>query len=150
MMPPRKVAFSFSNKSALFIYRVMLELHFGESSEKVIVTLNELITLTDPYYLFVFTHVTTKDVVSIIRSTAQDESLYPERYNQFDIDTTTVFEDRHPGEWHYNIYEQSDDTNTDVADTASLVEYGKMILYPATAYAPTKYNESTTYKVYNG
>jgi hypothetical protein len=144
------VAFSFSNKNAFFILTGMLELHFGESSEKVIVTLNELITLTDPYYLFVFTHVVTKDVVSAIRSTAQDESLYPERYNQFDIDTDVVFLDMQPGEWHYKIYEQADDTNTDVDDTTSLVEYGKMILYPEMAYAPAKYNESTTYKVYNG
>jgi hypothetical protein len=144
------VAFSFSNKNAFFILTGMLELHFGESSEKVIVTLNELITLTDPYYLFVFTHVVTKDVVSAIRSTAQDESLYPERYNQFDIDTDVVFLDMQPGEWHYKIYEQADDTNTDVDNTTSLVEYGKMILYPEMAYAPTKYNESTTYKVYNG
>ena len=128
----------------------MLELHYGETSEKIIVTLNELITLADPDYLFVFTHVVTRDVVSFVKSSAADESAYPERYNQFDIDTSDVFEDQQPGEWHYEIYEQSSNSNTDPDLATGLIESGKMILYPSTAFEYTKYSQSTTFKTYNG
>lgn len=128
----------------------MLELHHGTANEKIIVTLNELITLTAPYYLFRFVHVVTKDVITMIVDSADDESDYPDRYNQFDVDTDVLFLDQHPGEWHYEVYEQSSAVNTDPDDATGLIESGKMILYPATDYDPDKYNESTTFKTYNG
>ena len=128
----------------------MLELTKGQTSEKIIVTLDELKTLNEPYYLFVFTHVTTKDVVKFIISAEDDESNYPERYNQFNLNTETIFGLKPVGEWHYIIYEQASSTNQDPDLTTSLLEYGKMLLYPTSAFAYTKYDNPVTYKAYNG
>lgn len=126
----------------------MLQLTKGQTDEKIVVTLNELKTLDDPFYLFVFTHVTTKEVVSFV--VGEDESEYPERYNQFDINTEALFEESTYGEWHYEVYEQNSDTNTDTSLTTGLVEIGKMRLFSEDEFEYTKYNEAVTYKSYNG
>lgn len=81
----------------------MLEFKQDDTSAILIVTLTEKVTITNPYYLFVFTHVLTKAVVSFIKSEAQDESDYPERYNQFTINPAVVFLNKPIGEWHYWI-----------------------------------------------
>ncbi len=128
----------------------MVELRKGQTSENIIVTLNELKTLNEPYYLFVFTQVTTKQVVSFIKSTSDDLSEYPERYNEFEIDTQDLFGTAQPGQWHYEIYEQVSSTNTDVENTTSLLEYGAMILSAAAEFEFTQYNNAVTYKAYNG
>lgn len=130
----------------------MLQLTAGQSNEKIIVTLNELKTLTGPYYLFRFVHVGTGEVVSLLRSAlTDDESIYQGRYNKFNIDTVTVFLDKPPGEWHYTIYEQVSSSNTDPDLATGVVEYGKMYLLPAVEYAPKKYESSPrTFKMYQG
>lgn len=115
----------------------------------MIVTLTELQTLNEPFFLFRFVHVITKNVVSIIKSSEDDESNYPERYNQFDIDTAVLFQDQPRGEWHYWAYEQSSDTNTDT-EQANLLENGKMYLYPPEGFEFDKYDQPVTYKAYNG
>jgi len=149
---PRSVkrGFFFSNKSTDFIYTSVIELTKGQTSEKIIVTLNELKTLNEPYYLFVFTHVTTKEVVNIIYAEGADESSYPERSNQFDINTQSVFGTKPVGQWNYTVYEQESDTNTDTENATGIVEYGKMILKPSTDFAYEEYNTTTTFKTYNG
>jgi hypothetical protein len=128
----------------------MLELHISEASEDIVVTLTEKKTLSEPYYLFVFTHVTTKQVVNLIMSPDDDQSEYPARYNKYTLATATVFDNKPAGQWIYSVYEQESSTNTTVSNTASLVENGKMILYAAEAFEFEKYNESTSYKTYNG
>lgn len=129
----------------------MLILTYGQASEKIIITLNELKTLTDPYYLFRFTHVLTKQVVSVIRAASLDESLFTARYNQFTVATVTTFFNKPTGEWHYAIYEQASSSNTDPALATTLLELGKLILLPAVAYEPTEmYNNPTTFKAYAG
>lgn len=127
----------------------MLELHAGQSGEKIIVTLTELQTLNEPYYLLRFVHVLTKNVVSVIKAPADDESLHPSRYNQFDIDTAVLFLNQPPGEWHYRMYEQASSTNIDPA-LASLLENGKMLLYAASEFDYTIYDTPTTFKSYQG
>lgn len=126
----------------------MLELHTGQSWEKIIVTLTELQTLSNPYYLFVFEHITTKNIVAFVAGA--DESLYQYRYNQFDIDTATLFADQPPGQWNYTAYEQESAINIDPEITVSVLEYGKMILYKASEFEFEQYNEPVTYQAYNG
>lgn len=125
----------------------MLELHTGQSGEKIIVTLTELATLDSPNYLFVFEHVLTKAIIAFVAGA--DESLFTYRFNQFDIDTSVLFLDKPSGEWHYRAYEQASDSNTD-PDLAlqPALEFGKMLLYGAEQFEFDMYNEPVTYKAY--
>lgn len=127
----------------------MLELTKGTASENIIVTLTEKVTLSNPYYLFIFTHILQKTTVSKIFSSASDTSGYTDRYNKFALATVTVFNNQPVGQYNYRVYEQASSTNTD-PDNATLIESGKMILYPATAFSEDEYNESQTFKAYNG
>jgi hypothetical protein len=128
----------------------MLVLTQGQSAEKIIVTLTELQTLPEPYYLFLFVHVLTKNEVTLIRSLDDDESVYPERYNQFEVNTATEFLNQPRGEWHYWVYEQSGSSNTDPENTTGLLENGKLLLRPSTEFGFDQYEEPVTYKAYNG
>lgn len=123
----------------------MLELHTGQTGEKIIVTLTELATLPAPNYLFVFIHILTKDTVAFVAG--PDESELPYRYNQFTVDTSLFEQD---GFWNYTAYEQVSAANIDPALAFAIVEYGKLIVYPATEFAPTAYNQPTTYQSYEG
>jgi hypothetical protein len=125
----------------------MIELHTGQSGEKIIVTLTELATLSSPHYLFVFKHVLTKQVVAFVAGA--DESTFPYRYNQFDIDTAVLFLDKPSGEWHYTAYEQV--SNSNINPSLALqpaLEYGKMILYAETEFEYDMYDQPVTYKAY--
>jgi hypothetical protein len=128
----------------------MLQFKQDDTAAEMILTLTEFVTLATPFYLFVFTHVETKSVVSFVKAEADDESDYPERYNQFTIDATDVFEDQPTGEWHYSVYEQESSTNTDTALTGDLLEEGKLMLDRATGFGYSQYNSTTSYKAYNG
>lgn len=128
----------------------MLQFKQDDTQAVMILTLTELATLTTPYYLFVFTHVTTKDVVAFVKGVADDESDYPQRYNQFTIDASVVFAAKQVGEWHYKVYEQDDADNLDPDNAAGLLEEGKLLLDRATDFEYDMYNQSTTYKTYNG
>jgi hypothetical protein len=128
----------------------MLQFRQDDTSAELILTLTEKVTLTDPYYLFVFTHVTTKDVVAFVKSVADDESGFQSRYNKFTIDPSDVFEDKPVGQWHYKVYEQEDLENTDVTLAGDEIECGKLMLLVATEFEYDKYNSATTYKSYNG
>lgn len=125
----------------------MLELHSGQSGEKIIVTLTELATLDSPNYLFVFEHVTTKQVVAFVAGADESEFIY--RYNQFDIDTDSLFADKPIGEWHYSAYEQESQSNIDPSlSLQPALEFGKMILYGETEFEFDMYNQPVTYKSY--
>lgn len=126
----------------------MLELHTGQSGEKIVVTLTELQTLSNPYYLFVFEHITTKNIVAFVAGA--DESLFPYRYNQFDVNTAILFDNQPPGQWNYTAYEQVSPTNIDPTLATGILEYGKMILYKINEFEFEQYNEPVKYKAYNG
>lgn len=126
----------------------MLELNIGQDSEEIVVTLKELATLANPNYLFVFTHVTTKAVVAFVAGA--DQSDYPERTNQFNINTDALFGLKPPGEWHYTAYEQVSAVNVNPVLALGIVEYGKMRLYRENEFEYTQYDEPVTYKAYNG
>lgn len=129
----------------------MLQLTYGQTGEKIVVTLNEFKTLTNPYYLFRFKHVETKQIVNLIFPASADESLYPNRYNQFTVNVSTSFANKPTGEWRYSVYEQASSSNTDPSLATGLVENGKMLLLPASEYElDAIYGNDTTFKAYNG
>lgn len=127
-------------------------LNFGgaNTTQNFVVTLTERVSIQNPYYLFVFEHVTTKQEFKFVLDSGDDLSAYPERFNQFQIDVTALMPDAPEGDYRYSIYEQASSTNTDVASTGALLEVGqmKMDVLPDRTY--TKYNQSQSFKVYNG
>lgn len=127
----------------------MLSLTLGQTAETIIVTLNEKRTLSDGYYLFYFENITTRQTATKIYNFIEDESSYTSRFNQFTINTNSVFTGKMPGEWVYKVYEQESSTNTDPTGLTE-VEYGILKLNPSTSFAYSKYEESTTYNIYNG
>lgn len=128
----------------------MLQFKQDDTAAALIVTLTELTTLTEPNYLFVFTHVLTKDIVAFVKKEIDDESDHPNRYNQFTINPSVVFAGKQPGEWHYKVYEQESDTNTTPGLAGSIVEYGKMLLDRSAEFEYDMYDSATSYKTYNG
>lgn len=137
----------FRNISPVLILTDMLELHTGQSGEKIIVTLTELATLDSPKYLFVFKHVESKTVVAFVAGV--DESGFPYRYNQFDVDTSVLFLDKPSGQWDYQAYEQVSGVNLNPALALQpALETGKMILYADSELEYDMYNQPVTYKAY--
>lgn len=128
----------------------MLEFKQSDTAATIIVTLTELVTIPNPFYLFVFYNVTTKDVVSLVLSAANDTSLYPKRYNSFVINPSVLFASHLPGEWHYTVYQQASAVNTDPLQAAGAIELGKMYLDRGTAFAYTKYDTPQSFKAYAG
>jgi hypothetical protein len=106
----------------------MVRLELG--SNVVVLTLSEKISIPSPYYLFEFINNQTQIKYYCISS---DLSLYPERYNKFNIivKTTTpsplVGEIQIPlgDEYTYNVYEQSNNTNLNPSGL-NVVENGLM------------------------
>lgn len=133
-----------------FLFITMLEFKQDDTAAELILTLTELVTINTPYYLFVFTHVTTKESVAFVKAEADDESNYPKRYNQFTIDPSIVFAGKQPGEWHYKVYEQASAVNIDPASAGAVLEYGKLLFDRENDFEYTKYESATSYKVYNG
>lgn len=127
----------------------MLLLTLGQTAEELIVTLNEKRTLDSGYYLFVFENVTTRDLVTKIFNFSEDESDYPERFNSFPINTTTVFADQNTGDWRYKVYEQASSSNTDPTGLTE-VERGILKLRPASDFSFTEYTGTTSFKQYEG
>lgn len=127
-------------------------LNFGgaNTTQNFVVTLTERVSINNPYFLFVFEHVTTKQVFKFVLNSANDLSAYPDRFNQFQINVPTLMPSAPEGDYRYSVYEQSSSSNTDVALTGALLEVGqmKMDVLPDRTY--TKYNQSQSFKVYNG
>lgn len=127
-------------------------LNFGgaNTTQNFVVTLTERVSINNPYFLFVFEHVTTKQVFKFVLNSANDLSAYPDRFNQFQINVPTLMSSAPEGDYRYSVYEQASSSNTDVALTGALLEVGqmKMNVLPDRTY--TKYNQSQSFKVYNG
>ena len=119
----------------------MLHLTKGNTADHIIVTFTERKTLATPTYRVTFTHVVLKDVVVLDLLPAADISIYPERFNEFIIDTSVVFAASTDGQWQYKVIELT--TNIEI-------ENGKMKLSKATDFSFTGYQPATTYKGYGG
>jgi hypothetical protein len=114
-----------------------------------IVTLTESTTLTNPYYLFVFTNVSTKVQYKININSTSDASTYPERFNEYSFNTITLFATAQAGQFSYEVYEQASSSNLDPTGL-NMVECGKMLLLPAINLIKQGYAPTTTYKGYGG
>ena len=119
------------------------------SQSDTLVTLTESTTLTSPYYLFVFTNVSTKVQYKINVNSTSDSSDYPDRINIFSFDIVTLFEDAQAGQFSYEIYEQDSSSNLDPSGL-NLVECGKMLLQPENSLIKQGYAPTTNYKGYAG
>lgn len=136
------------NKMGIAYIINMLVYTIGTQSD-TIVTLNESKTLTNPYYLFVFTNVSTKVQLTKIVNSADDVSDCPERCNIFQFNTITLFAGQQAGDWYYEVYEQASAVNTDPTGL-NMVECGKVKLKPTATLTREGYAPTTTYKGYAG
>lgn len=119
------------------------------SQTDTLVTLSESTTLVNPYYLFIFTNVSTKDVYTQIVNSSSDTSTYPERINIYTYNVVTLFANALAGQYSYEVYEQASSSNTN-PNGLLLVECGKMLLNPANNLIQNGYEPQTTYKGYAG
>lgn len=126
----------------------MIQLIQGQNKD-VVVTLTEKVTLTNPFYLFVFTHETTKQVISFVKSSSDDLSGYQNRFNKFTFQSS-LFATAPVGKYIYQVYEQTDAHNLDINLTTSMIENGKMDLNKAVGFAFTQYGAATNYQQYGG
>lgn len=126
----------------------MIVYTIGQQSE-TIVTLNESTTITNPYYLFVFTNVATKVQYKVIVNSASDVSDFPERANIYQFNTITLFATAQAGQYSYEVYEQQSAVNLDPTGL-NLVECGKMKLNPSANLTKEGYEPQTIYKGYSG
>lgn len=101
------------------------------TSKSWYLTLTEKVTISNPYFLFVFTNRTTSVETAIILT---DVSTHTERYNQFDVTEGTTFT-LDSGEYEYQVYAQTSSTNTDPSLANELVESGvlKVVFTPTAA-----------------
>jgi hypothetical protein len=126
----------------------MIVYTIGQQAE-TIVTLNESTTITNPFYLFIFTNVSTKVEYKIVVNSASDSSEFPERANIYTFNTITLFQNAQAGQYSYEVFEQRSSTNLDPTGLY-LVECGKMLLNPAANLIQQGYEPETTYKGYAG
>jgi hypothetical protein len=87
------------------------------------VTLTERTTITSPSYLFRFVQRTTNQEIRFVKTSSDDLSAYPARYNEFAIDVDQLFCGM-IGEYQYYIYEQASASNVELELTGALIEQG--------------------------
>ena len=122
----------------------MINLTKGET-EVIYFTGSEKATLTNPFFLFIFTNRITGEVVKVM-ATNTSTTL---RYDKSSMAVNTYFADVTDGFWQYEIRQKADDE--DMTVTGTIVETGYMYLNPATAFEPTMYaGQSNTVITYNG
>ena len=103
----------------------------------VALTLSEKVTITSPIYIFSFVHDLTFEVVNFI---LPDVSPYPERFNLFEINETTL--DLKKGFHCYTIYEAEvespQDTDPDnYSPSLNVLEKGKVYVWETEIDLPT-------------
>ncbi len=92
----------------------------------IVLTLSEVSTLTNPYYLFVFQNEMNPESDPILFTTA-DISAYPERFNQFELDEP-VDVDLIKGQYSYFVYESLIPPVTIEDTTGDVIEEGRMVV----------------------
>lgn len=146
---PTGWGFLFLHKSGFcHTSRCMLVLTQGNTADEMVMTLKEKSMLTAPFYLFSCQHLTTKEVLAFVLPS--DQSAFPNRFNRFIINTSTVFLNRPAGQWIYKVYEQAGNSNLDPTGL-NMVETGKLNLASSSQPVFTKkYSPSTSFKAYAG
>lgn len=93
---------------------------------QIILTLTEVSTLANPFYLFVFQNEMDQLSAPITFFTA-DISTYPERFNQFELDEPVDI-DFVKGQYTYSIYESTVNPPTIANSTGLVIEEGRMVV----------------------
>jgi len=128
-----------------------------EQVNKIVLTLSETSTLTNPNYLFKFVNE-FNDTPNPIYFTTQDESIHTNRYNMFELienstgsttGGTSVALNLMPGQYKYTVYEASASTLSVSATTGVVIETVWMIVDGgATFQNLIEPNQNTTKSVY--
>jgi len=122
----------------------MINLTLGQT-ENIYFTGTEKCTLTNPYFLFIFTNRITGEVVKWMATNTSTTARYDKAsmvVNTYFISSTTEF-------WDYEVREKASISDMTIAGT--IVESGYMKLNPATAFSPTEYADNdNTFVTYNG
>ena len=92
----------------------------------IVLTLSEVSTLTNPYYLFVFQNEMNPESEPILY-TSSDVSAYPERYNQFLLDEPVDVE-LIKGQYSYSVYESVIPPVAIIDTTGIVIEEGRMVV----------------------
>ena len=103
----------------------------------ITVTATELATEQDPIFLFEFTHHQSDEQLSAV---LQNESLSPQRYDEFVIDEGVNITFPYTGDYTYRIKEQQ---------TGVILEVGRLVVKEAKA-PDNVYNDQVTDEIYNG
>lgn len=95
---------------------------------QVALTLSEMVTIANPYFLFELVSKSSKEKKYFV---AADGSTYPYRYNIFEIEVKSnpnplagEVDLKIGDEWDYYIYEQSSPTNLNPSNAVGLLEVG--------------------------
>ena len=92
----------------------------------IVLTLSEVSTLANPYYLFVFQNEMNPESDAILFTTT-DVSTYPERFNQFLLDEPVDVE-LIKGQYSYSVYESLVPPVTIEDTTGIVIEEGRMVV----------------------
>ena len=109
---------------------------------QIILTLQEKVTIPNPYYWFVFTHRGTNQIANFLLSSEDDETEAIERYNQFTILPNVRFVDIPDGELVYTIYQV---TSPITINENVLLETGIARLYTTDNFEYTQYETNNTF-----
>jgi hypothetical protein len=104
-------------------------------TQTIYFTGTEKATISNPFFLFVFIHRVTGDVVKLM---ATNQSITG-RYDKFAFTVNNYFNLKEEGFWSYTIHQKV--SSSDLTVAGLIVEEGFMYLNPATAFEPTKYEE---------
>jgi hypothetical protein len=125
----------------------MLQLHTTATDDRIVVTLEEDRSIESPWYHFVFTHMATKEEVKFAVEATTDLSSYKRRFNEFEIDTATLFADAKAGQYTYDVYEAETD---EWEEGLNLLETGRALLVADSSTSFTGSNATSTFKGYGG
>ncbi len=115
----------------------MLIVYKGQPNQ-IVVTATELATEANPIFVFEFTHhQSTEQVEPVVLN---NESLSPERYDEFIIDEGVNVTFPYTGDYTYRVKEQQSGT---------LLEVGRLIVKEAKA-ADDIYQNDITSTIYDG
>lgn len=92
----------------------------------IVLTLSEVSSLNNPYYLFVFQSEFNPESDPIY-FTSPDISSYPERFNQFLLDEPVDVQ-LMKGQYTYSVYESLEIPSTIDDTTGDIIEEGRMVV----------------------
>ena len=115
----------------------MLIVYKGQPNQ-IVVTATELATEPNPIFVFEFTHHQSTEQVGPV--VLNNESLSPERYDEFVIDEGVNVTFPYTGDYTYRIKEQQ---------TSTLLEVGRLIVKEAKP-ADDIYQNDITSTIYDG